>query len=581
MKNIKQEQSKVTKKLVGKSLSADELRDELNNTSPLQMSKKLIEYELYDQQSSIEIMDKIYEEFEDGTDVVDSLVTPVFLNICDGLIKHPKLRLSKTGITATRLVNEIKNFHYEDSHSLQRDILQDKINLNENTKKNTQKRNYNRDDFEDKKQMNKYKQDYLSKRNRDEYTNQNKVKDRRPQPDHIVSLKSAVSNYGKSKFLSNKELKEVLNKDSNFAVTNGSLNQSKGAQDNDVAVTNSDTIAGKQSQATKKRMIEKQKQAIKTIENDLNQKVSQNVTKDLKKTLQGNSKLVNDAKEQAIDDSKNKAMGEVVILLIKPIYYEFNDIFQNGITAGFDTESKIDAFMLRMNRVKEYVINNLQGSFMDILKDFLKNFVTMIINGIVNAFVGLLKKVLQIISEGFSSIIEAFKIMMKPTEEMTSAQKADAITKLLATTVITFLGAYFEESILGFMNGTPLEFLKDVIMIMLTGIASTVVVWLLDEADLFSVKDEKRLVRVKEIFALRIENIKNNTDIFKKESIEILAKQKIQFQMISERLSSGIDSNENVNNSIYEMADFMSIDLQVKTTDDFMQMLVKNKNLKI
>ena len=147
-------------------------------------------------------------------------------------------------------------------------------------------------------------------------------------------------------------------------------------------------------------------------------------------------------------------------------------------------------------------------------------FLNLLLNGIVNAFVGLLKKILQVIMEGFTAIVESIKIMMKPANEVSPAQKADAITKLLATTVITFLGTYFEQSILGFMNGTPLEFLKDIIIMMLTGIASTLVVWLLDQMDLFSVKGEKRLARVKEIFELRIETIKKNTDIFEKTSIE-------------------------------------------------------------
>lgn len=590
-----------------KELSFDEMLNDLSNTSPLMMSKKLIEYELYDQQDSIEVLNSIYEEFENNQNIVDELVTPVFFNICDGIVKHPKLGLAKSGITATRLVNEIKYFDYEDLHHSKRDMIQDKKNLDENTKTNTlyyidkngqkhKSRYYARNKdtakkqgleeqyykYEDTKKMKDYKNKYLKNKSRDEYTNQNGVKNKRPQPDHIIPLEHAIKEYGTSKFLTNENLKNALNKDNNFAVTNGSLNQSKGSKTNLEAVSDGqNTISAKQSDATKQRMIQKGKEAKKEVEKDLNNKVFENLKEDSKKTLRGESKLVNDAKEQAIKDSQNKALGEIVILLIKPIYYELNDIFKNGMIANFNVSDKIEAFILRMKRVKNYVMNNAIGTIFDNIKDFLQSFVTLLLNGIVNAFVGLLKKILQVIMEGFTAIVESIKIMMKPANEVSPAQKADAITKLLATTVITFLGTYFEQSILGFMNDTPLEFLKDIIIMMLTGIASTLVVWLLDQIDLFSVKGEKRLARVKEIFELRIETIKQNTDIFEKTSIEILAKQKLQFKNIMANMNTAIDNNQNINQSVYELADFMKIDLKVKSTDEFLNLLSNNRELNV
>ena len=589
-----------TQRLVGQSLSFEEIYHDLNNTSPLHMSKKLIEYELHDQQSSLEIMDKIYEEFENGGDIVDGLVTPVFLNICDGLIKHPKLGLAKSGITATRLVGEIKHFSYEDVHSSQRDIIQDKANLDENTKDCTDDKGlYSRSDMDNNRKSSIAKEKFNGNRtmHSELETNDNGSKKRlylfqndeviqkrksegkktthlTQNADHNVPLKQVYDNFGTSTVLSKDDLKKIGNVDTNFDIISEKLNKSKGSQTwSEYLQKNPDAV----NEQTKMKILAREQEAIKALEKEANRTVADNFLKESKHI----QNITGEAGKQAFNDSKNQAMGEVIILLIKPVYYEFSDIFKNGMIADLNTDSKIEAFKIRMNRVNEYVIKSLNGSFMDILKGFLKNFVTMVINGIVNAFVGLLKKILQVISEGFISIVEAIKIMMKPSEELSAGQKADAITKLLATTVITFLGAYFEETILGFMNGTPLEFLKDVIMIMLTGIASTVVVWLVDQADLFSVKDEKRLSRVKEVFALRIENIKNNTDIFEKSSIEVLAKQKLQFKKIIVDMNYAIDNNLNVNDSIYKVADFMQIELQVKTTDDFVQMLIQNKTLSI
>ena len=148
-----------------KELSFDTMIDELNNASPLQVSKKLIEYELYDQQDSIEVLNKVYEEFESKQNIVDELVTPVFFNIADGIVKHPKLKLEKTGITATRLVNEIKNFNYDSVNSTKRDIIQDKKNLDENTKVHVDdKGTYDRKDMDNNRKSSIAKEKFNSNR---------------------------------------------------------------------------------------------------------------------------------------------------------------------------------------------------------------------------------------------------------------------------------------------------------------------------------------------------------------------------------------------------------------------------------
>jgi len=594
-----------------KELSLDEMLDDLNGTSPLNMSKKLMEYELFDQQSSLEVLEQIYEEFESKEDIVDELVTPVFFNIADGLVKHPKLGLQKTGITASRLVNEIKNFSYDQKHDSERDMFQDKKNLDENTKANTvthtdkdgkvqDSRYYARDKETAKKQGKEdefFNYDKASKRDllknkkfdgnehiSDEYTNKPLAK-AHTDVDHIIPLKEGVKEYGKSKFLTDKEIREALNNEINYAYTDAGVNRSKNDETNSKAVQNKNKKVSQLDDESKQRMINKEKEAKPVVEKELNSAVATNLKEDIKNVTQGQSQLVNDAKDQAIKDGTQKAIGEVVILLIKPLYYEFNDIFKNGMIGNLNVNDKIEAFIYRMKRVKDYVLNNAVGTFFDNLKDLLQGFVTMLINGIVNAFVGLLKKILQVISEGFTAIIEAIKILSKDNDNdgnpITPAQKADAIVKLLATTAVTFLGAYFEESILGFMKEPPLEFFKDIIMVMFTGIASTVIVWLIDQADLFSVKSEKRLIRVKEIFELRIEAIKKNTDIFEKASIEVLAKQKLQFKKIASNMHHAIENNLNVNDSVYEMANFMHIDLQAKSTDEFLALLATKKQLVI
>jgi len=123
------------------------------------------------------------------------------------------------------------------------------------------------------------------------------------------------------------------------------------------------------------------------------------------------------------------------------------------------------------------------------------------------------------------------------------------------------------------MSAMPDNFIKDIALALLSGVASTIVVWGLDKFDLFSVKDEVRAKRVGEVFDLRIQQIKENTDAFEAASIEKLAKDKLKFRSITENMSKAIESKSNVNDSVYDMADFMKIDLKIKSTDDFMALL--------
>jgi len=583
-------------------LSAEKMKKDLSNTSPLKMSKKLIEYELFSQQSSLNVMSEIYQEFEGKDSVIDSLVTPIFLNISDGIIKHPKLKLQKSGITASRLVAELKNFTYDEQHSTEQDSFQDRASLSANSSKHVAKKGkYKRSEmdagktkkiadarFNGNKTMNSDIEVNADGSKKRLYRHQNsshiqklkasnkKTTHLTQNVDHNIPLKKVFDDYS-SKVLSTKDKRNAVNQDTNFDVISEKLNKAKGDQTWEEYIKKG---GANLSEKTKKIALQRSAESRTAIENNLNDTVLSKLSANGLNNKH-TKKIANTAKDQALDEGTEKGLGEIFILLIKPIYYEFSDIFKNGMISDLDTTTKIDAFIVRMNRVKEYVLKNLAGLATGSFADLMKNFITLLINGLVQAFVGLLKKILEIIVQGFSAITEAIKIMLKPSDQITPAQKADAITKLLATTVVTFLGAYFEESILGFMKGGILEPLKDIIMIMLTGIASTVVVWLLDEADLFSVKDEQRLARVKEIFTLRVENIKKNTDIFEHEALEALAKQKLQFSNILETMNKNIDAGKSVNDSVYDLANFMDIDLQVKNTDDFISMLQNNKSITI
>ena len=551
-----------------KELSFDEMLKDLSDTSPLMMSKKLIEYELHDQQDSIEVLNSIYEEFESRDNIIDNLVNPMLLSLADGLVKHPKLNgtFRKTDITPLKLVKEVNTFTYK-QHSA-KDIdnnvfltqaektyyNNEKLGVDKDGKKYN--KNYHRNEIYDIKSRNKTREEKGLEK--DEVIGKDM--------DHVNPINHLRQKYQNNPYLYRDDIVKLVGMRENEEYINSSLNRSKGDK------TCSEYIASRPK--NENGDIVDNKGNILLTKNEQEQKIK----------LQEETTRAQNI-ESAKMMTKNiglKGLGDIIILLLKPIWFEIKDMFKNGILYGFDTNDKIEAFLLRLKRVTKFINDNILNTLGDSLKEVLGNFIPMLISSLAKIVPEMFNKITQVISDGFMAIKEAFKIMMKPDSEVSQAQKADAITKIIASAVVPILIFSFEETVLTslkFLDKTPLEFLKDVAMIILSGLATTLVVWLLDQIDLFSVKGEKRLARVKEIFELRIETIKKNTDIFEKTSIEILAKQKLQFKNIIANMNVAIDNNQNINQSVYELANFMQIDLKVKSTDEFLNLISNSKNL--
>ncbi|WP_306695435.1 DNA repair protein [bacterium 19MO03SA05] len=609
-----------------KALSSTELVERLEGCSPLQASKVLLDVELYDLRYSLEVLQTIEEQMADSqADIGESLVKPILLNVCDGLVSHPKLKLSKKGLTASRLVSELQSFSYDGAASMVADHRLDKQRLDEHTRKQRDDKGPYKgkrkivedtdklDDYLDRRIKNNRRieselevNDQGQKRylyRRSDVINQAKKEQggnyskSEINVDHQIPLKHAFEEYGQSKAISLDDLKTALNQDANFKNISGKLNTSKGEKswseyqqwvENKRCRLEDKQRAGTLSKSeqqelndlpTKKTLdnaLEAEKTAKAAIESDLNKVVANK----LKTDRNMGKKLAKEAYGQAKDELEEKGIGELIILIIKPIFFELRDILQHGVLHDLETYSKLDAIGLRFKRAYHYITVNLEHVGFDVIKDALKNFVKYLINAVVNLFVGMLKRALKIISEGFNAIIQAIKILFS---DSTPTQKADAITKLLATTVVTYVSFTFEQVISPYVDMIPVvgEHLKEATSIMVSGIGSALVVWLLDQVDIFSTKAELRTKRVKEVFEMRIQQIKDNTDAFEQASIAKLARDKLQFRSLTEHLSRTINDDSNVNSDVEAIADFMKIDLKIRSNDDFMALLENNNTLEI
>ncbi|WP_143441056.1 DNA repair protein [Idiomarina sp. MD25a] len=568
------------------------------------------------------MMEQIHQQIEQEQSGASSIIKPVFLSICDGLVGIKKLGLKEKGITASRLVSEVEQFDYHEESKVEQDHRLDKENLNASTQANRDDKGaYERSGLEDKTALSAHKQERYSgssqthselevnekgQQRRLHRANSKRVEELRSadkktsryisNTDHNLPLKYLFDEYGASKALTKEDIKRVANLDTNYDEISAQLNTQKGAKtwtefSADVEVKRAELL----SKQNKGKLSKKQQQELadlptkQTLENakrrekvarkasdaEANKAVLGNLTKD-SKLAKG---VLGSATEQGKKELENRGIGEVVLLIIKPIMFEFKDIFTNGIESGTDSHSALSSLKYRLNRAFDYVKRNVAAMGFDVIKDALLNFCRNIVNAIVDMFVGVLKKGLKIVMEGFSAIMQSIKILCS---DSSPAQKGDAITKLLATTITTYVGYSFEETILGFVSKMPMgDILSEAMMVVVTGISSSVVVWLLDQLDLFSTKLERRTQRVKEVFDLRVRQIKENTDAFETTSLEQIAKQRLAQRKLAQDMSDAIEQGSDLNRPVLNMADWLKIDLKVRTTDDFIKLLESDAPLAV
>lgn len=621
--------------------------EELEYASPLEISRLLQEMELYDEKTSQEVLDEVHEKFDSAEHLEDEVLKPVFMSVIDGLLEATSggRAARKKGLTASRVVEECTSFSYDDlgdNHTnvngyteyknINHDEIEYQIQL-EKWKRDGKKgdqpqyngsvnsnstQEYVRSNLEDSSAMNDYKekQRHGEKKIKDEYTgkdnlyvSQNNMPDnyndethrKQAQPDHIVPLKQLHEQYKHNYALDDSDLKRIANSESNLAITSAEINQVKRDMTNKQYIEWMDEHGKPLDEDTKKIMLQKQKEATKAIESDVNKTVAKNLvgkgqvdekamknavnefkenngqapTEEQRNQIEQNliKKKTNEIRGTAVKNAagqaKDYAVGNLILFIVKPIYYELSDIFKNGLKEGVGADSGSQALGIRFTRVKKYVMTHAKAFFGDSILDFVKGFVSSLIEGIISLFVGMLKQVLKILKEGVKILVGSVQILFgKNAKAMSPAQKGDAIIKLIGGSVIAISGVALESLLNKIGIGDPWSV---VLSTMLSGIASALFMYILNKADLFSTKAERRYERVKEIFDERIKDVQEATELFDRVALETMKEQRLQFESIQEEINTGLESNDidSINTGLYKLADFMKVDLPYSNTKEF------------
>ncbi|MCT8393686.1 hypothetical protein D0504_08175 [Weissella confusa] len=588
--------------------SIDQIKNNINNASIFDLPQALIDAELYDEEDAHKVVEQVYADFEKGGNVLDSIVKPTFFSIFDGLLQLKAFKsIRDRGMTASDLLGTAWEFKYsaEDKVDYERSrpkysdrykeqqIIQAQKNIHDSEKlhPNTTVRRVKREtnsykefrkEFEDTGAMNDYKRNYFgdNKLAADEYDSHQRVyskqnnkpsnytaeSKKQAETDHIEPIRVITneleSNYG----LSKDDIKTIINDESNFAITSEKTNRGHGGKSDytnkQYVDKNSDTL----SETQKETMIRKQDEAKTARDHNVNKALRHNMNLLNKDTRDMQKQIAKNAGMDGVGQAGNKGLVEAIRLLLNPLTYEIKDMIKNGIDV--DGYKKGAAVKYRFKRMTRYILRQLKN-IKDIVFDLVKTIITGFIDGILSLFVGIFEKIYKIVKQTIGAAIQAFKILFgKDSKNMSTAQKGDAILKLVGSTVIVLSGSLIDELL---KKLVPNEFIRGALSTIATGVAAALFMYAMDRLDIFGVKYEQRTERIKEIFDARIADIKAAQEAMDDATVEKLAEAKKKFFEITENAKTAIQNNDwlTVNNEIVAFATSAGFEPKFESDEDF------------
>lgn len=557
---------------------------EITDSNILDITKKLQEVELYEKKSTKEMLDKVYEEFESGENFTNEIVVPVFMSAIDALLYKTSLR--KKGLTSKRVMAECTNFNYNgnsgsyvensfDYELRRRAIFPD----GEDVPKNDSI--YERDKINNQTKLDNYKktrsQETAGKNGTDEYTGQKNItfsrddKDQRRndptnrmqvQTDHITPLKKVHEQYGDNIALKDSDRREMGNMEINYAVTSAAINQRKGGDTNEEYLKKHGHL---HSEEEKDIMLNKQKVSEEGIKKSAAEKAMNNIMTDggVQKEILGQGF------SNAAEYAKHSAMGDVIMLIMKPVYFEITDIFKTGLEAGIGATYAFEAIALRFERVSNYVFKELPRLIEDSILGFFRSFALSLLDIITEIFKSIFGNIIRVAKEGVKILCQSAKIMLSKDPSITKAQKADAVMKIVVSCSSAILGEAIE---VGLKQLGLAPVIAGGLSVFLTGVLIAVTMYVLDKIDLFSVKIEKRHARIEEVFGLRMQEIDEACEAYDSVILAKLQEQRNQFEQVMGDIftSLNLDDIYAVNDGIFKVADQLGVHLPYSNEDEFL-----------
>lgn len=320
--------------------------------------------------------------------------------------------------------------------------------------------------------------------------------------DHVVPVKAIEDSSRANLFMTLEQRVAMANAPENLVPAEQSINCSMGDKDklewaksqrkNDPGKTNADSF-GIDESLLRETYETGQKHIARTV-----------LVNQIKK--QGSELAITGAK----DAGRNALRQAFGILLHEFVNGSFLEI--KVIVRERNEDNLIDRIVESLKRVMQRVVTKLRAALDAAIQGGIQGFVSNLLTFIINNFITTAKRAVTLIRESMKSLWEAIKLMISPPQGMPAMEVARQVTKIISAAVTTALGMLLEESVKGFIMGSPLAplagILSPALTAIITGIAGALVIYGIDRAfDWLSATGTEMLQAMENTLQASAENI--------------------------------------------------------------------------
>ena len=284
---------------------------------------------------------------------------------------------------------------------------------------------------------------------------------------------------------------------------------------------------GKVKKEVKEKLVEKYKQSMN--------KESEIVLKRMNK-----EKIAKNAATKTIMSTKKIIIGQILYYTIPPVVYESKIIVaKKNITVN----NFIKGLKKALKRIAKYVKSKLGEILKNIANNAFNKFLRTFFDIIIEMLKATIKRLMKIVKELVLTVINCIKTLVD--DKRSAVEKADAITKMISMTITTIVVDILAEYLQA-QFGLPDIFIEP-LQILLTILATNVVMVLLEELDLFNLKYGFLIANIEKIFD-------EEKDKYMKKSEEnfnyYADKMQEQLESIKESISISVNNIKSLN--VYE-----------------------------
>ncbi len=206
-------------------------------------------------------------------------------------------------------------------------------------------------------------------------------------------------------------------------------------------------------------------------------------------------------KTSAIEAGK-MGMQQVIGLLltdfIDRLLLEIHDSWHNGFCEGAEENRFWDALKIRAGRVAQGCLDNWRSVFTAFGEGAVSGLLSNLITTLINSFLTTARNLVRMIREGMFSLVRAAKMVLLRPAEMSRAEALDAALKIAVSGAFVIGGVVLEEylsktlgTMLVALPGGLVTTLVAVLTGCVTGLGTTLTVYLLDQIDLFGMQHQR------------------------------------------------------------------------------------------